>query len=208
MNAAAGVPTGASGFSVRTAVTVFAAAWRCCRSFAGLRDGHRSLHGSRGISARRSTTGSHSHRATIDAMRRLEPCPVACQAATARTRVSWSTSAASSDSERYADDLPYWTRSPASRRPHLVVPYALDTNDSGSHCRRFSTAMISSITCDALTCSTEKQRASADAEHQHARDTGPAGFCVDCSVCWTPRSTGRISASTSRGTGKNASVQE
>jgi putative urate catabolism protein len=39
------------------------------------------------------------------------------------------------DSDSYADDLPYWTQvaigEGASRRvaPHLVVPYALDTND-------------------------------------------------------------------------------
>lgn len=45
------------------------------------------------------------------------------------------------DSDSYADDLPYWTEvavgtEPASRRvPHLVVPYALDTNDM-----RFATA--------------------------------------------------------------------
>jgi len=36
------------------------------------------------------------------------------------------------DSDSYADDLPYWTRvtrSDAAVVPHLVVPYALDTND-------------------------------------------------------------------------------
>ncbi len=31
------------------------------------------------------------------------------------------------DSDSYADDLPYWVE--VSGRPHLVVPYALDTND-------------------------------------------------------------------------------
>ena len=31
------------------------------------------------------------------------------------------------DSDSYADDLPYWTR--VDSRDHLVVPYALDTND-------------------------------------------------------------------------------
>jgi putative urate catabolism protein len=31
------------------------------------------------------------------------------------------------DSDSYADDLPYWTR--VAGRDHLVVPYALDTND-------------------------------------------------------------------------------
>ena len=31
------------------------------------------------------------------------------------------------DSDSYADDLPYWTR--VGERPHLVVPYTLDTND-------------------------------------------------------------------------------
>lgn len=31
------------------------------------------------------------------------------------------------DSDSYADDLPYWVSSP--RGPHLVIPYALDTND-------------------------------------------------------------------------------
>jgi peptidoglycan/xylan/chitin deacetylase (PgdA/CDA1 family) len=43
------------------------------------------------------------------------------------------------DSDSYADELPYWTRVivGAERRPqaHLVVPYALDTNDM-----RFATA--------------------------------------------------------------------
>jgi len=36
------------------------------------------------------------------------------------------------DSDSYADDLPYWTsveKTDGSRVPHLVVPYALDTND-------------------------------------------------------------------------------
>jgi allantoinase len=35
------------------------------------------------------------------------------------------------DSDSYADDLPYWTRvsSSPSDRPHLVIPYALDSND-------------------------------------------------------------------------------
>ena len=37
------------------------------------------------------------------------------------------------DSDSYADDLPYWIRVGAA--PHLVVPYALDTNDM-----RFATA--------------------------------------------------------------------
>lgn len=31
------------------------------------------------------------------------------------------------DSDSYADDLPYWLEAPAG--PHLVIPYALDTND-------------------------------------------------------------------------------
>jgi peptidoglycan/xylan/chitin deacetylase (PgdA/CDA1 family) len=35
------------------------------------------------------------------------------------------------DSDSYADDLPYWTRIAGARSdaPHLVVPYALDSND-------------------------------------------------------------------------------
>ena len=35
------------------------------------------------------------------------------------------------DSDSYADDLPYWTRvpGPAGEVAHLVVPYALDSND-------------------------------------------------------------------------------
>jgi len=32
------------------------------------------------------------------------------------------------DSDAYSDDLPYWTR--VEGRPHLIVPYAFDTNDS------------------------------------------------------------------------------
>jgi putative urate catabolism protein len=42
------------------------------------------------------------------------------------------------DSDSYADDLPYWTRvgvGAGTVVPHLVVPYALDTNDM-----RFATA--------------------------------------------------------------------
>jgi len=45
------------------------------------------------------------------------------------------------DADSYADDLPYWTEvavgdgPDAERKPHLVVPYALDTNDM-----RFATA--------------------------------------------------------------------
>ena len=41
------------------------------------------------------------------------------------------------DADSYADDLPYWTEVPTrdGRKPHLVVPYALDTNDM-----RFATA--------------------------------------------------------------------
>jgi allantoinase len=45
------------------------------------------------------------------------------------------------DSDSYADDLPYWTQvalgsgAAARRVPHLVVPYALDSNDM-----RFATA--------------------------------------------------------------------
>ena len=31
-------------------------------------------------------------------------------------------------SDSYADDLPYWVR-PSGEAPHLVVPYAMDTND-------------------------------------------------------------------------------
>jgi peptidoglycan/xylan/chitin deacetylase (PgdA/CDA1 family) len=30
-------------------------------------------------------------------------------------------------SDSYADDLPYWTY--AGRKPHLIIPYSLDTND-------------------------------------------------------------------------------
>ena len=33
------------------------------------------------------------------------------------------------DSDSYADDLPYWTRVTRSNAPHLVIPYALDSND-------------------------------------------------------------------------------
>jgi allantoinase len=35
------------------------------------------------------------------------------------------------DSDSYADDLPYWTRVAGTRShaPHLVIPYALDSND-------------------------------------------------------------------------------
>ncbi len=42
------------------------------------------------------------------------------------------------DSDYYGDDLPFWTEvetSDGTRKPHLVVPYTLDTNDM-----RFATA--------------------------------------------------------------------
>jgi putative urate catabolism protein len=39
------------------------------------------------------------------------------------------------DSDSYADDLPYWVHVPGMGRPHLIVPYTLDTNDM-----RFGTA--------------------------------------------------------------------
>lgn len=41
------------------------------------------------------------------------------------------------DADSYADDLPYWVEvdTRAGKKPHLVVPYALDTNDM-----RFATA--------------------------------------------------------------------
>ncbi|OQS34384.1 allantoinase [Chromobacterium haemolyticum] len=42
------------------------------------------------------------------------------------------------DSDYYGDDLPFWTlvrRSDGGEQPHLIVPYALDTNDM-----RFATA--------------------------------------------------------------------
>jgi putative urate catabolism protein len=41
------------------------------------------------------------------------------------------------DADSYADDLPYWTDVPTrgGNKPHLVVPYTLDTNDM-----RFATA--------------------------------------------------------------------
>ena len=41
------------------------------------------------------------------------------------------------DADSYADDLPYWTvvTTASGRKPHLVVPYTLDTNDM-----RFATA--------------------------------------------------------------------
>ena len=32
------------------------------------------------------------------------------------------------DADSYADDLPYWVKTPTGK-PHLVVPYTLDTND-------------------------------------------------------------------------------
>lgn len=33
------------------------------------------------------------------------------------------------DSDSYDDDLPYWEANPYSGKPHLVIPYTLDTND-------------------------------------------------------------------------------
>ncbi len=33
------------------------------------------------------------------------------------------------DSDTYDDDLPYWERNNGTGKPHLVIPYTLDTND-------------------------------------------------------------------------------
>ncbi|MDF2644152.1 MAG: puuE, partial [Pseudomonas sp.] len=33
------------------------------------------------------------------------------------------------DSDTYDDDLPYWAPQTPTGRPHLVIPYTLDTND-------------------------------------------------------------------------------
>lgn len=56
------------------------------------------------------------------------------------------------DSDCYADDLPFWTTE--FGRPHLVVPYSLDTNDSrfamGVGCQvadEFATYVIDSFDC-------------------------------------------------------------
>jgi peptidoglycan/xylan/chitin deacetylase (PgdA/CDA1 family) len=65
----------------------------------------------------------------------------AIEAATGRRPAGWYTGRVSAatrrllveeggfryDSDSYADDLPFWVR--VGGRPHLVVPYSLDTND-------------------------------------------------------------------------------
>ena len=33
------------------------------------------------------------------------------------------------DSDTYDDDLPYWEKNTPTGKPHLVIPYTLDTND-------------------------------------------------------------------------------
>ncbi|MCF9046462.1 allantoinase PuuE [Acinetobacter nectaris] len=33
------------------------------------------------------------------------------------------------DSDYYGDDLPFWTSLGAEKKPHLIIPYTLDTND-------------------------------------------------------------------------------
>jgi len=132
----------------RVPVTVFGTAMALERNPAAaeamLRDGHEiACHGWRWVSYQEvdeSTEREHVARA-VDSLRRL----------TGRAPEGWYTGRDSPntrrlvvehggfvyDADSYADDLPYWVRveTAAGPKSHLVVPYALDTNDM-----RFATA--------------------------------------------------------------------
>jgi len=132
----------------RLPVTIFGVAMALERNPAAveamLRDGHEiASHGWRWISYQQvgeSTERDHIARA-VDSIRRL----------TGRAPDGWYTGRDSPntrrlvvehggftyDADSYADDLPYWVEveTRAGKKAHLVVPYALDTNDM-----RFSSA--------------------------------------------------------------------
>lgn len=72
----------------------------------------------------------------------IERCVASIERLTGRPPVGWHTKSSASvntrrllaehggflyDSDAYNDDLPFWTQ--AAGRPHLVLPYAFDTND-------------------------------------------------------------------------------
>jgi len=132
----------------RLPVTIFGVAMALERNPAAveamLRDGHEiASHGWRWISYQQvdeSTERDHIARA-VDSIRRL----------TGRAPDGWYTGRDSPntrrlvvehggftyDADSYADDLPYWVEveTRTGKKAHLVVPYALDTNDM-----RFSSA--------------------------------------------------------------------
>ena len=132
----------------RLPLTIFGVAMALERNPAAveamLRDGHEiASHGWRWISYQQvdeTTERDHIARA-VDSIRRL----------TGRAPDGWYTGRDSPntrrlvvehggftyDADSYADDLPYWVAvdTSAGKKPHLVVPYALDTNDM-----RFSSA--------------------------------------------------------------------
>jgi putative urate catabolism protein len=132
----------------RLPLTIFGVAMALERNPAAveaiLRDGHEmASHGWRWISYQQvdeRTERDHIARA-VDSIRRL----------TGRAPDGWYTGRDSPntrrlvvehggftyDADSYADDLPYWVEDDtrAGKKPHLVVPYALDTNDM-----RFSSA--------------------------------------------------------------------
>lgn len=132
----------------RLPVTIFGVAMALERNPAAveamLRDGHEiASHGWRWISYQQvdeETERDHVAHA-VDSIRRL----------TGRAPEGWYTGRDSPntrrlvvehggfiyDADSYADDLPYWVEvdTRAGKKPHLIVPYALDTNDM-----RFATA--------------------------------------------------------------------
>lgn len=101
--------------------------------------------------------GAEREAAAIDA------CVEAITAACGRRPVGWHTRSASTprtrellaergflyDSDAYNDDMPYFV--PVAGRPHLVLPYAFDTNDMQfQHTQRFDTAArFAEYVCDA-----------------------------------------------------------
>jgi peptidoglycan/xylan/chitin deacetylase (PgdA/CDA1 family) len=93
----------------------------------------------------------------------IDACIRGIEAACGRRPVGWHTRSASTpatrallaergflyDSDAYNDDLPYDV--PVAGRPHLVLPYAFDTNDMQfQHTQRFATAgAFAEYVCDA-----------------------------------------------------------
>ncbi|MET3517401.1 peptidoglycan/xylan/chitin deacetylase (PgdA/CDA1 family) [Pseudacidovorax sp. 1753] len=107
---------------------------------------------------------SHAGMAPAQEAAAMDACLAAIEAACGRRPVGWHTRSACTpntrallaergflyDSDAYNDDLPFFV--PVAGRPHLVLPYAFDTNDMQfQHTQRFATAaQFAEYVCDAF----------------------------------------------------------